>query len=52
MREQRKPEDWYVLCQLASKEQDPDKLLELVQRLNRALDERLQGTTSETNLYQ
>ena len=32
--------DWRVLCELASKEQDPERLIELVQRLNEALEER------------
>jgi hypothetical protein len=41
MHEKRRPTDWHVLCELASKEQDPDKLLELVRRLNEALDQKL-----------
>lgn len=32
--------DWRVLCEQASKEQDPERLIELVQRLNEALEER------------
>jgi hypothetical protein len=32
-------EDWRVLCEMASKEMDSDKLLDLVDKLNRALDE-------------
>ena len=35
-------ERWKELCALASKEQDPDKLLALVEELNRLLDEREQ----------
>jgi hypothetical protein len=35
--------DWRVLCELASKEHDPEKLMEIVQRLNEALEERLRG---------
>jgi hypothetical protein len=34
--------DWRVLCEQVSKEQDPGKLLRLVQRLNEALEERRQ----------
>jgi hypothetical protein len=41
MHERNRSTDWHVLCELASKEQDPDKLLDLVRRLNQALDERL-----------
>jgi len=32
--------DWRVLCEQASKEEDPERLIELVQRLNEALEER------------
>jgi hypothetical protein len=32
--------DWRDLCEQASKEQDPEKLIEVVQRLNEALEER------------
>jgi hypothetical protein len=37
-------EDWRVLCELASKEMDSDKLLELVTKINCALDEHNQGS--------
>ena len=30
-------QDWRVLSKAASREQDPDKLIELVEELNRAL---------------
>jgi hypothetical protein len=33
-------ERWQKLCQQAEVEQDPDKLLELVQEINRLLDEK------------
>jgi hypothetical protein len=33
-------QSWYELCELAAKEQDPQKLLELVQEINRLLDEK------------
>jgi hypothetical protein len=32
--------DWRELCERASKEQDPDKLMELVRKLNQTLEER------------
>jgi len=40
MHEQKSTIDWRVLCELASKEEDPEKLMELVKRLNEALDEK------------
>jgi hypothetical protein len=33
-------ERWYELCAKAAEEQDPDKLLELVQQINRLLQEK------------
>jgi hypothetical protein len=30
-------EDWRALSEAASREQDPEKLMELIERLNRAL---------------
>jgi len=30
-------EDWRALSEAASREQDPDKLMDLIERLNRAL---------------
>jgi len=35
-------ERWYVLCQLASVEQDSDKLIALIKEINRLLDEKEQ----------
>ncbi len=32
-------EDWSVLCDLASKEMDPKKLLDLITKINQALEE-------------
>jgi hypothetical protein len=32
-------EDWRTLSELAAKEEDPEKLMDLVQRLNKALDQ-------------
>ncbi len=37
---QTEREDWRALSEAASREQDPDKLIELVERLNRALTHR------------
>jgi hypothetical protein len=42
-------ERWRILCEQAAKEQDPQKLHELVREINRLLDEkydRLKGKTS------
>lgn len=33
-------ERWMDLCELAAKEQDPDKLLHLVQQINQMLEEK------------
>ena len=32
-------EDWRVLCEMASKEMDPGKLLDLITKINQALQE-------------
>jgi hypothetical protein len=32
-------EDWRVLCEWASKENDPKKMLELITKINQALEE-------------
>lgn len=34
------PKDWRKLCEAAAKEEDPNKLMELVSEINKALDER------------
>ncbi len=36
---QDQPKDWRKLCEAAAKEEDPDKLMELVAQINIALDE-------------
>ncbi|MGA7089588.1 MAG: hypothetical protein WBX12_02810 [Candidatus Acidiferrales bacterium] len=49
LRENR--ERWLELCEQASKEQDPEKLRELIREINRLLDakyERLRGDDSAT----
>jgi hypothetical protein len=43
-------ERWQQLCEQASKEQDPDKLHELIHQINQLLDEkeaRLKGRTPQ-----
>lgn len=47
MREQKSTNDWHALCELASKEKDPDKLMDLVKRLNQALDEKFREATQK-----
>jgi hypothetical protein len=44
------PKDWRKLCEAAAKEEDPNKLMELVSEINKALDERnlkREGVSSE-----
>jgi hypothetical protein len=41
MNDRHEPEEWRVLCELASREQDSSKLIGLISELNRALDESL-----------
>jgi len=38
--ENEQRERWQELCELAAKEQDPDKLFALTQEINRLLEER------------
>lgn len=39
MLDPNRSDDWRVLCELASKEMDPKKLLDLLTRINQALEE-------------
>jgi hypothetical protein len=39
MKDTNGSEDWRVLCELASKEKDPEKLIDLVVKINQALEE-------------
>jgi hypothetical protein len=39
MKDTNRSEDWCVLCELASKEMDPKRLLDLITKINRALEE-------------
>jgi hypothetical protein len=43
-------EDWMHLCELASKEQDPDKLMELVREITRLLEERERAAKSRNTV--
>jgi hypothetical protein len=36
-------EHWKYLCELASTEQDPDKLIELIEEINDLLEEKQKG---------
>ena len=47
MHEEKSTSDWRVLCELASKEQDPEKLMELVRKLNQLLDEKFKDSASK-----
>jgi len=40
MKDTNQPDDWRSLCELASEEEDPQKLMELVSKISRALEER------------
>ncbi|HZQ96657.1 MAG TPA: hypothetical protein VFA67_16725 [Candidatus Sulfotelmatobacter sp.] len=42
-------EQWMKLCELASKEQNPDKLMELVQEITRLLEERERALKAKKN---
>lgn len=39
MKDTNRSDDWLSLCELASKESDPQKLLDLISKINRALEE-------------
>lgn len=47
-----KREEWMRLCELASKEHDPDKLMGLVQEITRLLDEREKLLKSQRTIPQ
>ena len=42
-------DDWRVLCELASKEKDPDKLIDLIMQINQALEESHQKSRYHVN---
>ena len=39
MKDTNGSEDWRVLCELASKEKDPKKMIDLITKINQALEE-------------
>jgi hypothetical protein len=39
MKDANRSDDWRVLCELASKEKDPEKLIDLIMQINQALEE-------------
>lgn len=39
MKDTNRSEDWRVLCELASQEKDPERLIDLVTKINQALEE-------------
>jgi hypothetical protein len=39
MKDANGSEDWRVLCELASKEKDPKKMLDLITKINQALED-------------
>ena len=43
----RSDADWRELCEQASKEKDPEKLMELVRKLNQKLEERVSEKADE-----
>ena len=43
-------DDWRVLCELASKEMDPKKLLDLITKINQALEESHQKSRYHVNV--
>lgn len=45
--DQEKKDRWIQLCELASNEKDPERLLQLVVEINRLLDEKDQSLTMQ-----
>lgn len=44
MKDTRSSQDWRALCELASRELDPEKLVDLVTKINKALEDSQQKT--------
>ncbi len=42
-------DDWRVLCELASKEKDPEKLIDLIVKINQVLEESHQKSRYHVN---
>jgi hypothetical protein len=52
MTDTNRMEEWRVLCELASKEQNPQKLIDLIMKMNQALEEsRRKRTRSSRGKY-
>lgn len=49
MKDASRSEDWRVLCELASKERDPEKLIDLIMKINQALEEDHQKSRYHVN---
>jgi len=51
MKDSNRSNDWRVLCELASKEKDPEKLIDLIVKINQALEESHQKSRYHVNGY-
>ena len=49
MKDANKSDDWRILCELASKEKDPEKLIDLIGQINQALEESHQKSRYHVN---
>ena len=49
MKDANKSDDWRILCELASKEKDPEKLIDLIVQINQALEESHQKSRYHVN---
>jgi hypothetical protein len=51
MKDTNKSDDWRVLCELASKETDPEKLIDLIVQINQTLEESHQKSRYHARTY-
>jgi hypothetical protein len=49
MKNTNKLDDWRVLCELASREKDPEKLVDLIVKINQALEDCQQKSRYQIN---
>ena len=49
MKDTNRSDDWRVLCVLASKEKEPEKLIDLIVKINQALEESHQKSRYHVN---
>ncbi len=49
MKDSNRSDDWRVLCELASKEKDPEKLIDLIVQINQVLEESHQKSRHHVN---